>query len=50
MFVLFTSVVEFFIIAMYIGGDPMAEHDSLESATGPDHGNTPFGGTNDGTI
>ena len=28
-FVLFTSVVEFLIIAMYMGGIPMAEHDSL---------------------
>ena len=50
MFVVFTSDVEFLIIAMFIGGVPMAEHDSLESVTGPDHGNTAFGGTNDGTI
>ena len=50
MFVVFTSVVEFLIIAMYIVGVPMAEHDSLESVTGPEHGNTAFGGTNDGKI
>ena len=53
LFVAFTSVVEFFIIDMFTGGVPMAEHDSLKSgasATGPDHGNTAFGGTNDRTI
>ena len=53
LFVPFTSVVEFLIIDMFIGGVPMAEHDRLKpgaSATGPDHGNTAFGGTNDGTI
>ena len=50
MFVVFTSVVEFLIIAMYTGGVPMAEHDRLESVTGPDHGNTAFGGTSDRTV
>ena len=53
LFVAFTSVVEFLIIDMLIGGVPMAEHDSLKSgasATGPDHGNTAFGGTSYGTI
>ena len=49
-FVPFTSVVEFLIIDMFIGGVPIAEHDSLESGTGPDHENTAFGGTSDLTI
>ena len=45
MFVVFTSVVEFLIIAMYIGGIPAVdEHDSLElrgtSTTRDDHGKT----------
>ena len=53
LFVAFTTVVEFFIIDIFIGGVPMAEHDRLKSgasATGPEHGKTAFGGTNDGTI
>ena len=50
-FVVFTSVVEFLIIAMYIGGIPAVdEHDSLElrgtSTTRDDHGKTTFGKTN----
>ena len=47
-FVVFTSVVEFLIIAMYIGGIPMAEHDNLpcgKSRT-TEAGNTTFGETN----
>ena len=47
MFVVFTSVTEFLIIAMYTRGVPMAEHDNLKPgntrATGP--GNTTFGET-----
>ena len=51
MFVVFTSVVEFLIIAMYIGGIPVAEHDSLEprgtsTTRRDDHGKTTLGKTN----
>ena len=47
-FVVFTSVVEFLIIAMYIGGIPMAEHDNLPSGNSrtTEAGNTTFGETN----
>ena len=47
-FVVFTSVVEFLIIAMYIGGIPMAEHDSVPSGNSrtTEAGNTTFGETN----
>ena len=48
-FVLFTSVVEFLIIAMFIGGIPMAEHDSLspgDSSCTTGAGVTTLGETN----
>ena len=47
-FVVFTSVVEFLIIAMYIGGIPMAEHDNLPCGNSrtTEAGNTIFGETN----
>ena len=47
-FVVFTSIVEFRIIAMYIGGIPMAEHDNLPSGNSrtTEAGNTTFGETN----
>ena len=46
--VVFTSIVEFRIIAMYIGGIPMAEHDNLPSGNSrtTEAGNTTFGETN----
>ena len=48
-FVVFTSVVEFLIIAMYIGGIPTAEHDNLPSGNSrtTEAGNTTFGETNE---
>ena len=51
-FVLFTSGTEFLIIAMYMGGVPVAEHDSLfPGNTGTaGAGDTTFGGTNKITI
>ena len=52
-FVLFTSGTEFLIIAMYMGGVPLAEHDSvvpwITITTGVDDVTT-FGGTNKITI
>ena len=48
MFVLFTSAAEFLIIAMYIGGIPVAEHDSKEptGTTEDDNRKTTLGKTN----
>ena len=49
MFVVFrTSVAEFLIIAMYIGGIPVAEHDSKEptGTTEDDNRKTTLGKTN----
>ena len=47
-FVVFTSVVELIIIAMYIGGIPMAEHNKRPSGNSrtTEAGNTTFGETN----
>ena len=55
MSVVFTSVVEFLIIAMYIGGIPVAEQDSLTlgppHTTRVDHRKTlTLGKTNERTI
>ena len=46
-FVVFTSVVEFFITAMNIGGIPVAEHDNLEptGTMGDDNRKTTLGKT-----
>ena len=51
-FVVFTSVIEFLIIDMYIGGIPMAEHDNLPSGNSctTEAGNTTFGETNGRNI
>ena len=50
-FVSFTSVVEFLIIAMYMGGIPMAEHDSLSlgNSSTAGAGVTTLGETNETT-
>ena len=51
-FVAFATVLEFLMITMFMGGIPMAEHDSLEpritGAIGADHGNTTLGKTKKG--
>jgi len=48
-FVAFATVSEFFMMTMFMGGIPMAEHDILEpritGAIGADHGNTTLGKT-----
>ena len=48
-FVAFATILEFFMITMFMGGIPIAEHDSLEpriiGAIGADHGNTTLGET-----
>ena len=47
MFVLFTSTVEFRISAVYIGGVPLAEHDSTPPGiANRAAGNVTIGGTN----
>ena len=47
MFVVFTTTVEFFISAVYMGGVPEAEHDSVlpDKTLIVDVGNIGFGGT-----
>ena len=47
MFVVFTSTVEFCISAVYIGGVPVAEHDSIPPCiANRAAGNVTVGGTN----
>ena len=46
-FVVFTSTVEFRISAVYMGGVPLAEHDSMPPfIANPAAGNVTAGGTN----
>ena len=46
-FVVFTSTVEFRISAVYMGGVPLAEHDSTPPCiANPAAGNVTIGGTN----
>ena len=47
MFVVFASIVEFRISAVYMGGDPLAEHDSIPLCiANRAAGNVTVGGTN----
>ena len=47
MFVVFTSTVEVRISAVYMGGDPLAEHDNMPpSIANKAAGNVTIGGTN----
>ena len=47
MFVVFTSTVEFRISAVYMGGFPLAEHDSMPPCiANRAAGNVTIGGTN----
>ena len=47
MFVVFNSTLEFRISAVYIGGDPLAEHDSTPPCiANRTAGNVTAGGTN----